>query len=232
MGNFIDKIFVMPLQSFGEKLVKFLPDLLSAVLILVVGFVLGLLLKAVLVRFFRAIGLDRFSQRSGVVAALQKGGIREPASLLLSKLFAWLVIISFSILAMRALKLVVIDRILERFLLYIPNVFIAGVIILFGYILGNFLGRAVLIAAVNAGMKVSGLISRLVKVTVFLLATTMALEQLGIGSGTIVVAFAIILGGLVFAFALAFGLGGKEIAKNYLEKRLKGDETKDEISYL
>lgn len=232
MGNFIDKIFVMPLQSFGEKLVKFLPDLLSAVLILVVGFVLGLLLKAVLVRFFRAIGLDRFSQRSGVVAALQKGGIREPASLLLSKLFAWLVIISFSILAMRALKLVVIDRILERFLLYIPNVFIAGVIILFGYILGNFLGRAVLIAAVNAGVKVSGLISRLVKVTVFLLATTMALEQLGIGSGTIVVAFAIILGGLVFAFALAFGLGGKEIAKNYLEKRLKGDETKDEISYL
>lgn len=232
MGNFIDKIFVMPLQSFGEKLVKFLPDLLSAVLILVVGFVLGLLLKAVLVRFFRAIGLDRFSQRSGVVAALQKGGIREPASLLLSKLFAWLVIISFSILAMRALKLVVIDRILERFLLYIPNVFIAGIIILFGYILGNFLGRAVLIAAVNAGVKVSGLISRLVKVTVFLLATTMALEQLGIGSGTIVVAFAIILGGLVFAFALAFGLGGKEIAKNYLEKRLKGDETKDEISYL
>ncbi len=232
MGNFIDKIFVMPLQSFGEKLVKFLPDLLSAVLILVAGFVLGLLLKAALVRFFRAIGLDRFSQRSGVMAALQKGGIREPASLLLSRLFAWLVIISFSILAMRALKLVEIDRILERFLLYIPSVFIAGVIILFGYILGNFLGRAALIAAVNAGVKVSGLISRLVKITVFLLATTMALEQLGIGSGTIVVAFAIILGGLVFAFALAFGLGGKEIAKNYLEKRLKGDETKDEISYL
>lgn len=232
MGNFIDKIFVMPLQSFGEKLIKFLPDLLSALLILVVGFVLGLLLKAVLVRFFRAIGLDRFSQRSGVMAALQKGGIREPASLLLSKLFAWLVIISFSILAMRALKLVVLDRVLERFLLYMPNVFIAGVIILFGYILGNFLGRAVLIAAVNAGVKVSGLVSRLVKVTVFLLATTMALEQLGIGSGTIVVAFAIILGGLVFAFSLAFGLGGKELAKTYLEKRLKGDETKDDISYL
>jgi hypothetical protein len=232
MGNFIDKIFVMPIQSFGEKLIKFLPDLLSAVLILVVGFVLGLLLKAVLVRFFRTIGLDRFSRRSGVVAALQKGGIREPASLLLSKLFAGLVIISFSILAMRALKLVVIDDVLARFLLYIPNVFIAGVIILFGYILGNFLGRAVLIAAVNAGVKVSGLISRLVKVTVFLLATTMALEQLGIGSGTIVVAFAIILGGLVFAFSLAFGLGGKEIAKTYLEKRIKGDEAKDDISYL
>jgi hypothetical protein len=60
----------------------------------------------------------------------------------------------------------------------------------------------------------------------------MALEQLGIGSGTIVVAFAIILGGLVFAFSLAFGLGGKEIAKTYLEKRIKGDEAKDDISYL
>jgi len=66
-----------------------------------------------------------------------------------------------------------------------------------------------------------------------LLAVTMALEQLDIGRGTIVIAFAIIFGGIVLALAIAFGLGGRDIAKEYLEKKIKGEEEKkDEISHL
>ena len=77
----------------------------------------------------------------------------------------------------------------------------------------------------NAGFKASGLIGKFVKLTVFLLlAVTMALEQLGIGRGTIIIAFAIIFGGIVLALAIAFGLGGRNIAKDYLEKKLlKGE---------
>ena len=126
-----------------------------------------------------------------------------------------------------------IEQILERFFLYLPNIFVAVIILFFGYLLSNFLGRAALIAAVNAGWKVSGLVGRLVKLTVFLLAVTMALEQLDIGRGTIVIAFAIIFGGIVLALAIAFGLGGRDIAKEYLEKKIKGEEEKkDEISHL
>jgi hypothetical protein len=85
---------------------------------------------------------------------------------------------------------------------------------------------------VNAGIKLSGLIGKIVKLSVFLLALTMALEQLGIGRGTIVIAFSIILGGVVIALAIAFGLGGKDIAREYLEKKIRCEEKKDDISHL
>jgi hypothetical protein len=65
-----------------------------------------------------------------------------------------------------------------------------------------------------------------------MLALTMALEQLGIGKETIVIAFAVMFGGAVLALALAFGLGGKDIAKEYIEKKIKGEEKKDNIEHL
>jgi small-conductance mechanosensitive channel len=164
---------------------------------------------------------------------LKRGGIKEPISLIISRIIGWLTIISFSILSLRSLSVPAIERILEKFILYLPNVFVAAVILFLGYLLGNFLGRATLVAAVNAGIKLSSLIARLVRLTVILLALTMALEQLGIGKGTIVIAFSMILGGVVLALAIAFGLGGRDIAKEFLEKKIKGEEEKkDDISHL
>jgi hypothetical protein len=125
-----------------------------------------------------------------------------------------------------------IERLLERLFLYLPNLFVAIIILLIGYLLSNFFGRAALIASVNAGLKASRLIGRFVKLTIFLLAATMALEQLGIGKETIIITFAIVFGGIVLALSIAFGLGGRHMAKEYLEKKVKGEEKKDEISHL
>jgi hypothetical protein len=235
MHNILEKIIIEPFDRFIERLQEFLPNLLSFILILFTGIVLGLIFKTIFLRFFRAIKLDKFSERSGMVETLKKGGVKEPVSLVLSKLIFWLTIIIFFIMSLRSLSVPVIEQILGSFILYLPNVLIAAVILFFGYLLSNFLGRAALIAAVNAGLKISGLIGRFVKLTIFLLAVTMALEQLGIGRETIVITFAIIFGGIVFAVAIAFGLGGRDIAKEYLEKKLKGEEgeeEKDEISHL
>lgn len=121
---------------------------------------------------------------------------------------------------------------LERLLLYLPNMVVSAVILFFGYVLGSFLGRTSLIAAVNAGIGISGLIGKLVRITVFMLSAAMALEQLGIGRGTVVVAFAIVLGGIVLALAIAFGLGGRDLARDYLENKLFKKEEKDSIEHL
>jgi len=232
MNNFLQRVIIEPLDRFIERLLQFLPDILTSILIFISGIVLGLILKSIFLRVFRAIKLDKFSERSGVVEMIKKGGVKEPLSLILSRFISWITIISFSILSLRSLNVPVIERILERFILYLPNVFVAGVILFLGYLLGNFLGRAALIASVNAGIKLSGIIGRFVKLTIFLLAVTMALEQLGIGRETIVIAFAIIFGGIVLALAIAFGLGGRDTAKDYIEKKVKGEEKKDEISHL
>jgi hypothetical protein len=235
MQNILEKIIIEPFDRFIVRLQEFLPNLLSFILILFTGIILGLILKAIFSRFFRAIKLDKFSERSGMVETLKKGGVKEPISLILSRLISWLTIISFFFLSLRSLNIPFIERILERFILYLPNVFIAAVILFLGYLLSNFLGRAALIASVNAGLKLAGLIGKFVKLTIFLLSVTMALEQLGIGRETMVIAFAIIFGGVVLAFALALGLGGRDAAKEYIEKKIKGEkdeDEKDEISHL
>jgi hypothetical protein len=228
----LQRIIIEPLDKFLQRLLQFLPEIFISILIFISGIVLGLILKFIFFRFLRAVKLDKFSERSGVVEMMQKAGVKEPLSLVISRLISWITIVSFSILSLRSLNVPVIERILEKFLLYLPNVFIAALILFLGYLLSNFFGRAALIASVNAGIKLSGLIGRFVKLAIFLLTLTMALEQLGIGRETMVIAFAIIFGGIVLAFAIAFGFGGRDIAKDYIEKKIKGEERKNDISHL
>ncbi len=233
MKDIFDKIVIEPLSSFTERLVEFLPNLLSSIIILVLGFVVGWVLKTILIKMLNILNADKFCQRVGLTDSLKKGGIKDTPSLLFAKVFSWLVAFSFLIMALYALKMPAVENLLEQFFLYLPNVFVAFIIVISGYLLGNFFSRATLIASVNAGIRFSSLLAKGVKMGIFILSVTMALEQLGIGRDTVIVAFTIIFGGLVFALSLAFGLAGKDIAREYLEKRLKGErKEEDDLKHL
>ena len=230
--DILRKVIIEPFRQFYEQVLQFLPNFLSSLLILIIGIVIGKILKKMFLKIFTAIHLDRLSERSGLVDLLKKGGVQEPLSAILSKIVGWIAIITFATISLRALEIRTIETLLERFILYLPNVFVAALILIAGYMLGNFLGRAALIASVNAGIKIAGMLAKFVKFTVFLLAATMALEQLGIGKETVAIAFAITFGGVILALAIAFGLGGRDAAKEYLEKKIKNEDKKDEISHL
>jgi hypothetical protein len=227
-----ETIITEPFQKFYEKVIQFLPNFLTSVFILIVGLALGIILKNLLVRIFRIIGLDKVADRAGAAELMKKGGLKDTFSVLLARLIGWLTVIIFAGISMSSLKIPTVEKLLERFLLYLPNIFVAGLIILLGYLLGNFFGRAALIAAVNSGVRFSKFLSRFVKYTIFILSLTMALEQLGIGKETVIIAFTIIFGGIVLALAISFGLGGRDLAKEYLEKKIKCEEKKDEINHL
>ncbi len=232
MDKVIDRIIIEPFERVYEKVLIFLPNFLISLVILTLGIVIGVILKRVSMRLLRAISLDKISERIGMSEILLKGGIKESVSSLLSRIIGWLTALTFLIMSLSALNIPSVENLLEKFFLYLPNVFVAAIILFFGYLLSNFLGRTALIASVNAGIKISGLIGKFVKLTVFFLAITMALEQLGIGRETIIVTFAVIFGGIVLSFAIAFGLGGRNVAKTYIEKKLEGEEEKDEIQHL
>jgi len=226
------RLLIEPLDKFLEKIIQFLPNLFISIVILIIGFVAGFVLRMIFLKLFRAVNIDNISERSGAVDMLKKGGMKEPVSELLSGLIGWITVVIFAGISLSALQMPTVDKLLESFLLYLPNLFIACLILMIGYLLGNFLSRAALIASVNAGIQISGLIARFVKFTVLVLALTMALEQLGIGKETVLIAFAIIFGGIVLAFAVSFGLGGRDIAREYLEKKLKPEENMDDIHHL
>ena len=232
MENFLDRLVFEPLKHLCERLITFLPNLLTALIITGVGLFLGWLLKGIIIRILNIINLDKFCERAGIIQALEKGGIKESPSRLAGKIVYWLVVISFLIMSLDALNIPAVGNLLTKFLLFLPNLFVAFIILIFGYFLSNFLGRAALIASVNAGIKVSGFIAKSVKLIVFLLTLAMALEQLGIGKETVQIAFAIIFGGVILALAIAFGLGGRDIAKDYLERKLKGEGDKEGLTHL
>ncbi len=232
MNNTLQKVIIEPFKSFFENVLDFLPNLMTSLLILILGGAIAIALEKSFTRLFKAINLDRLSEKFGINDIIQKGGIKEPVSILFSKIICWITVLFFLIISLNALNVTTVERLLEKFFLYLPNIFVALFILFVGYLLSNFLGRTALIASVNAGFKMSGIIGKFVQFTVFFISIAMALEQLGIGKETVLLAFAIIYGGVVFALALAFGLGGRNTAREYLEKRLKGEDEKDDIQHL
>jgi hypothetical protein len=214
-----------------DRLLQFFPDMMTSVLVFTVGLVLGFIVKFVFLKLFTSVGLDKISEKAGTGEILRKGGLKENLSVMLSKALGLVTVLSFFILSLQSLHIPAVDHVLEKFIFYLPNIFVSAGIIFAGYLLSIFLGRAALIASVNAGFRLSGLMANSVRVAIFVLAVTMAFEQLSIGGRAIVIAFAIIFGGVVLALALAFGLGGRDFAREYLEKRFRGEE-RDEIAHL
>jgi len=232
--NILDSILIEPLKNCFTNIMRFLPTVLTSFMILIIGVILAVCLRYFFQRVFRAFKLDSFLERSGLVELLKKGGVKENPSIIFARLIGWLIFFIFVLTAINTLQIQIAGRIFEGFLMYLPHLFAALFIFLAGYLLSNFIYRTVLIAAVNADNRFAGPVSKASKYAVIFLSITMALEQLGIGKETVVIAFAIIFGGLVLGCAIAFGFGGRDIAKTYLEKHLKEEkgEKKDEINYL
>jgi hypothetical protein len=207
------------LVDVGDRLATILPGLLAMVLLVAVGLLVGWLARAVVSRVGRALGLDRHMDRWGVVPSLRRSGIfRSPSEILGSVVF-WALFVLFASLGLDSLGLP--GSTTALLLAFLPPLFTALLILLVGLLVAGFLSQGLLIAAVNAGVPEARLLARAVQWGVVLFAGATALTHLGIGKEMVLVAFGISFGGLVFALALAFGLGGRTIAHDILARRLR-----------
>ncbi len=223
------------LDTFFEGVVHFLPGLLAAILILVIGLVIGWVIKAIVRRALAVAKFDRFCEATGVSQVLGRAEILASPSALFGAILFWLVFASFLMAGLSALDVEVINRLIAEFFLYLPRILAALAILLVGFLFANFLARAALLAAVNAGMPSPRAIGMVVKFLITVLSFAMALEQLEIAKTIVVAAFVISFGAVMLGLALAFGLGGRDIAKRVLERQLKDlDEggDKDGLSHV
>jgi len=224
------------LNRFLEKVLIFLPNLLAMITILVVGFLIAWIFKKLLFRFLKAIQFDRVSRQWGLADVLSKGGMTYSPANLLSRFFYWVIVFVTLILGINALEVAATQNLIAQFFNYLPHLFAAVLILVIGYLIAIFLGQATLIAAVNAQMESAKLLSRLVRWFLIVFSVTVALNQLGIAEKVITAAFSVIFGGMVLALAIAFGWGGRELAKEFLErvykKSEKSDEKENHISHI
>ena len=170
----------------------------------------------------------------GLASALGKAGMKHPVSHVVGRISFWIIFLLFAFMGIDALDLPATANLMSLVLGFLPNVIAASLVALVGVLLANFAGEAALIAAVNAQVQEARLIANLIRWGIMLFTAAMVLTQLGIAKEIVVSAFSILFGGIVLALAIALGLGGRNIAKDALERRLrqKGPESEDELSHL
>lgn len=227
MREFLSQTILGPLGILGQHLLAVIPNILAMGVLLLGGVAVAWLSGTLLERVLRVIGVDHLSERLGINAALLRGGIKTDPSRLIGRTLYWTVIILAATAALGALNLAPINQFAQSLLAYVPHFVTAAVILLAGFLLSNFTSQAVLIAAVNAGLPPARLIAAAARWGILLLAGAMALEQLGIAQHIVVVGFGITWGGVVLAAAIAFGLGGRDLAKEFLERRVAGRPRSD-----
>lgn len=222
------------LSQVRERLLAIIPGLLVFFTLLAVGLVLGWLARLVVSRVSRALGVDRTFERWGLAPSLRRSGILRLPSDVLGLVCFWAIFVLFASVGVDRLALPGAPGATALLVAFLPPLFAAALILLVGWLVANFLSQGVLIASVNARVPEARMLARGVYWSVLLFAVATALTHVGIGKEMVLVAFGITFGGLVFALALAFGLGGRNVARHIVERRLRrtSPPPQERISHL
>lgn len=212
------EIFVNSLNTFWMKLASFVPQLLAALLLLFVGWIVAKLMRAGFRQFLRVMHFDRLAEKSGIEAFLKYGEMEVSLSNLLAELVYWLVILVVVILVSDSFGLARVTELFNKVVLYIPHIIIAIIVLVFGTLLARAVNRMVFAYLKNIGVDGALTISTVTEYAIQLFVVFVALEQLGIGTQMLAMAFAITFGAVSLALALAFGLGGKDWAAGVIDR--------------
>jgi Conserved TM helix len=222
------------MQDLARNFEHFVPRLLAMLIIALLGWVVAYALKVSVRGILRVVKFDKLSDNAGATQLLNKLALPS-SSELLSRVVFWMVWMGFILLGVQVLGIVGLQEYISRFFLYLPRLFVALFIVFFGLVAASFFSRAALLAAVNADSPSPGLLATLIRTIIVIFAVTMAFEQLGLAERTILIAFAIAFGALMLGLAIAFGMGGRDLAKQFLERRFlkeREDQKQDELSPL
>lgn len=230
-----DQFRTLLLQSSNRILTgiaNFLPGFLAFLLILLITIIIAAVSRAVLRRFLRGIDFDRRVVQWGFPELAEWSPGHSPSALFI-RLIGWTILIVGLLAGVSALDGVLPSMIVVRLFDYLPNVVIAAIVLAVGMFAARFLGRSVLISAVNMKLQSARLLSLGVKWLVVVLAGAMALEQLGIGGNIVTLSFGILFGGIVLALSLAVGLGSKDmVSRSWEQQNQTEKETEEHIHHL
>lgn len=233
--NFIREL-ARTINEIVGSLGRFLPRFLEMLVIVLIGWVIAFILKLLLRSILKITRFDKLSEHTGTTQFLRSAALPSFTELV-SRVAFWVAWIGFILLGVNVLGVVGIEQHITSFFGFLPRLIAALVILFFGLLGASFFSRAALLSSVNKDVPSPRLISWTVRTMLILFVVSMAFEELGIGSHTVIVAFTLTFGALMLGLALAFGLGGKDLAKRYLERRFgrETDESKereDELSPL
>jgi len=210
-------VLLEPIRASLHLVGAFLPRILLAILILIIGWLLARVVRFAIVKTLRAVNFDVVTQKAGIDHFLQQGGSDIDTIRVLGGLFYWLVILAALMIAFNTLDLAYVTDLIGRIVLFVPRVMVAVVILVFGSYFARFVATALTTYLRNLGVGEAGLIGRLTLYAIMVFVVMIALDQLGLGD-IIRETFLIIVGAIALGLALAFGLGGQRRAAELIER--------------
>ena len=216
-------------QNFGEAVISalghaldillvFIPLLLGFLVILLVGYLIATAVSKAVVFLLRKVGFDRFSQRIGLTRMEQRMGVKLDPAGILGKIVFWFLFLIFLVPATNALGLTSVSNILNTLIAYIPNVFVAILVLFLGTLGATFVADIVRGATASTNIGNPNIFANIARYAIMGFAALIALEQLQIAPALINELFAAIVGAAAIAFGLAFGLGGQDSARRWLSR--------------
>jgi hypothetical protein len=209
-------ILLEPAKTVLSQIGQFLVNVLLVVVILIIGWIISKIIKTLVTRILRVVKLDQLSERIDLDNVLAKGGISYSLSELLGVICYWLALLITFVVAINAIGLTIAADLLNRIVLYVPNIIAAVFILILGMFVATLLSNIVKTAANNAGLSQAKLLGKIVEVVVIIFTIAITLEQLGIAAKIIELTISIVLASIGLSVALAFGLGCRDLAAKFI----------------
>ena len=215
-------VLVASFQNMWAGVVSFLPQLLLAIIIFIVGWLIAIAIGKLVAQIIRAFKVDKALQKIGVEECLAKGGFRLDSGTFVGTLVKWFIIIVFLIAASDIVGLSQVSIFLRQVVGYLPNVIVAVIILLAAALIANVARRVVVGSAKAADLPSAALLGGITNWAIWVFAILAALYQLGVAGAFMQTLLTGLVAMIAIAGGLAFGLGGKDAAARFLE-RLRRD---------
>lgn len=220
------EVVTASLQTLWSGFIGFLPRLLGAVIVFLIGWLIAALLGKLAAQIVRALRIDQILEKMGLGKTLAKANIKLDSGKFMGELVKWFFIIVFLMAATDILNLPQVTEFLKQILFYIPHLIVAVIILLVAVVVANFLHKLVKASVEAAGLKSANFLGSVTRWAVLVFAVLAALLQLGIVPALIQTIFIGFVGALALSTGLAFGLGGRDLASQLLG-RLKKDVSEE-----
>lgn len=234
MRDIVISELTQAIQQMTRDIAHYLPRLVVMLIIALAGWVIAYLLKLIVRGILRLTKFSKLSENAGATQLLHQAALPSSTELV-SRFVFWVAWAAFVLLGVSVLGIAGLQEYISRFFLFLPRLFVAVVILFFGFLGANFLSRAALLAAVNANFRSARFLSMAIRTIISIFVVSMVFEVLGVAEQTMLIAFGTVFGAVMLGLAIAFGLGGQALARDFLEKKLgsgKKEEKEDELSPL
>jgi len=217
------EVLTLSFQNLWVGVVNFVPNLVIAIIILILGWLVGVLFGRAIWQVFKTLKVDDALRRAGFETFIQRGGVNLDSGAFIGGLVKWFVIVIFVVAAIDVLGLSQVNFFLQDVVLgYLPRVLAAALVLLVAGVIGDVTGRVVVTAAKTAGLDSAHFVGAIAKWAIWIFAILVALSQLGIAATFSQTLFTGVVIAVSLALGLSFGLGGQEAASRFIEK-LRGE---------